>query len=350
MIVYRRDASSNRRLPAEWEAQDGVLLIWPHEASDWGNVLDDVEPAFAIIAASISLYEKILIIGDSERYLPLCLQAGAVEQNIISCDFYQTNDTWARDCGPITIRERDNLILGDWVFNGWGNKFPAEADNQLTKFLMTGKIFRSHCESYSEVLEGGSIESDGLRTLLSTRACLFHKNRNPDKRPEELCDVILERTGANRMVLLENGALLGDDTDAHIDTLARFASDSTIIYTACDDCLDEHYDDLAAMEKELQELRTTEGDPYQLLPLPWPKPCYAEDGQRLPATYANFLIINNAVLMPQYGDTVKDSEALSVVGKAFSDRVIIPIPSRAFIEQHGSIHCLTMQLPQGVLV
>lgn len=314
-----------KRLPAEWEPQDAVLLAWPHEKTDWAPVLKEAQQTFDHIALAVERFQRVIRVAPDAFNLP-------------------TDDTWARDFGPITIEENGAPFLLDFTFNGWGNKFPAEQDNRITQALhQLGAFGNTPMRSIDLVLEGGSIESDGEGTLLTTAECLLNPNRNPNLSKEQIETALRNELGADTILWLNHGALLGDDTDAHIDTLARLAPERTIVYTACDDPADEHYDELKKMERELEAFPD-----YRLLPLPWPSPKYDDEGHRLPATYANYLVINGAVLVPTYNDPADDS-ALAVVQKAFSDREIIGIDCSTLILQHGSLHCVTMQIPKGVL-
>ncbi|HLO25786.1 MAG TPA: agmatine deiminase family protein [Geobacteraceae bacterium] len=337
-----------RRLPAEWEEQDGVLLAWPHEGTDWRTHLEQVEPVFAEIAAQVSRFETVLVAApDPDRVQHMLFRAGAVPERVLICQI-NTNDTWARDFGPITIETNGNPVLLDFGFNGWGLKFAADQDNQVTRRLHEagafGKVAR---RSVGLILEGGSIESDGRGTLLTTAECLLEPNRNPHLSRGEIQARLRQLLGVEHFLWLENGFLAGDDTDSHVDTLARFCPDDTIAYVRCDDATDEHYLALFMMEKELKLFRTREGAPYRLVPLPWPAPRF-DSGQRLPATYANFLVVNGAVLVPTYRDG-NDAAALGAIGEAFPGREIIGIDCLPLILQHGSLHCVTMQLPRGTL-
>jgi agmatine deiminase len=260
-----------------------------------------------------------------------------------------TNDTWCRDFGPITVLRRGRPCLLDFGFNGWGLKGRADLDNQVTRRLHAAGAFgRTPLESVGLILEGGSIDSDGTGTLLTTSECLLSPNRNPHLIRADIERELRNRFGLRRLLWLEHGALAGDDTDSHVDTLARFVSEDTIVHVACEDRRDPHYRPLKAMAAELRAFRTAAGRPYRLLPLPWPKAVYDEKQQRLPATYANFLVINGAVLMPTYRDP-NDAAALAVLREAFPGRDVIGIYCRPIIWQHGSLHCLTMQFPAGVL-
>lgn len=335
-------------LPAEWEAQSAVQLTFPHADSDWGPYLDTVIPCFVEIITVISHYEKVLVICDDiDRVLSFL--GGVPKEQLVLVEL-PSNDTWARDHGGIAVLSNDGPLIWDFVFNGWGLKFPAYLDNQLTGGLHEQGVFgQIPLRPGGIVLEGGGIETDGAGTLLTTTACMLSPNRNPHLSREETEAVLRNRFGCTRILWLENGHLDGDDTDSHIDTLARFCDQQTIAYVQCDDPEDIHYADFQAMEKELQAFSRTNGEPYQLVPLPWPDACYAEDGHRLPATYANFLIINGAVLVPTYGVS-QDELALEQLAKCFPDRKIFPVNCRPLIEQHGSLHCVTMQYPAAVRV
>jgi agmatine deiminase len=337
-----------RRLPAEWEPQDGVLLAWPHEDTDWAPYLDAVEPVFAEIAAEISRRETVVIATpDPERLLGLLLAKGAAPERV---RLYQVenNDTWARDFGPITILEEGRPVLLNFGFNGWGLKFPSDLDNRINRRLEALSAFHAPLQTVGLVLEGGSIESDGAGTILTTEECLLNDNRNPHLSRPELEEELHGLFGSDRFLWLANGYLAGDDTDSHVDTLARLCPDDTIVYVSCDDPCDEHYPALEAMRSEIEAFRTAKGAPYRAIPLPWPEAKYDTEGTRLPATYANYLVINGAVLVPTYRDR-QDAAALEAIGAAFPDREIVGIDCLPLILQHGSLHCVTMQLPKGTL-
>ena len=235
--------------------------------------------------------------------------------------------------------EKGELLLLDFKFNGWGEKFPAELDNAINRQLYERGMVKGTYEPHLDfVLEGGSIESDGKGTIFTTECCLMAPHRNQPLSKGEIEQRLKEYLGAERIVWLRHGSLIGDDTDGHIDTLVRIAPDDTLLYTGAD----EDHPDLKEMERELSSLRTCDNRPYRLLRLPLPRPIY--DGtDRLPATYANYLVINGAVLVPTYAQPDLDAEAMRIIGKAFPDREIIGIDCRAVIRQHGSLHCCTMQ-------
>lgn len=338
-----------RRLPAEWEPQDGVLLAWPHANSDWCDTLAAVQQVFVAITAAISRFERVLIVAAEVEVVRQQLMDAGADLQQIRLFAVPTNDTWARDFGPITVLDNGQPLLLDFGFNAWGLKFAADLDNLITgRLAQAGGFGATPVHIPGLILEGGSIESDGAGTLLTTSNCLLSANRNPHVDQQGIERALSEQLGIEHFLWLNHGSLAGDDTDAHIDTLARLCPDNTIVYVRCDDAGDEHYPELSAMEAELRQLRTPQGEPYRLIPLPWPQACFAKDGHRLPATYANFLIINGAVLMPTYNDP-QDAAALAILAEVFPEREIIGVDCRPLIAQHGSLHCVTMQIPQGVL-
>lgn len=339
-------------LPPEWAPQSGVMLTWPHAHGDWATHLEQVEPVFVAIAREVSRREGLLVACYDEahrRHVAARLEAGGAEMARVRLAVAPSNDSWARDHGPITVLCRGTPRLLDFEFNGWGGKYPAELDNRLTATLHRAGVF-GELERVPTglVLEGGAIEVDGSGTLLTTARCLLAPTRNPNLTQDELETRLKELLGLNRILWLHHGGLAGDDTDGHIDTLARFCDTHTLAYVRCDDPNDEHYMELAAMEAELRALRAADGRPYRLVPLPWPQPRFDETGRRLPATYANFLIINGAVLVPTYDDPA-DAVALARLSECFPERAIVGIHCLPLIQQYGSLHCVTMQLPAGVL-
>ena len=346
-----------RTLPAEWAPQSAILISWPHTETDWADILDEVTECYVRMAYAIAAHQPLIVLVVEgldvssllEKRLPQ-----AVFSNITFVVVPKTNDTWVRDYGFLTVQSTGGAELMDFRFNGWGGKFKAEHDNAANRLLFETQLLRGH---YVDVLdfelEGGGIESDGCGTLLTTAECLLNSNRRrqgdavptPDKAQVEA--LLKERLGVERILWLHHGYLAGDDTDSHIDTLARLCPNDTIIYVQCTDTADEHYEALAAMEQELQAFRTLEGKPYRLIPVPLPDACYDEE-ERLPATYANFLIMNKVVLVPTYAQPDKDALALKNIQKAFPEREIIGVDCRTLIRQHGSLHCATMQFPREV--
>lgn len=329
------------------------MITWPHPQSDWGELLEAVEPVYLALARHITRRERLLITCRDQIHasrVKAQLQAADVAPAPVILHCVPSNDTWTRDYGPLTVQAGGTPHLLDFVFNGWGGKFDAELDDQVTRRLHQERVFgAAPLTSVDMVLEGGSIEVDGRGGLLTTERCLLAPSRNPHLARAQIEAQLRRWLGVERILWLRHGHLQGDDTDSHIDTLARFCDPHTIAYVACDDPADTHYEDLKNMEAELHDLRDYRGAPYRLTPLPWPEPKHDPlDGRRLAASYANFLIINGAVLAPTYDDPA-DEEALRRLQTCFPDREIIAVPCRPLIRQNGSLHCITMQLPAGVL-
>ena len=334
---------------AEWEPQKAVQLTWPHAKTDWAPMLGEITTVYEQMSREISQREQLIVVAPK-----------GVRPETANCQLavINSNDTWARDHGFITVEEpsdikhqtsdirhqTSDIVLLDFCFNGWGEKFPAEKDNAINRQLYDGGFVEGRYEDHLDfVLEGGSIESDGKGTVFTTACCLLAPHRNQPLTQQEIEDRLKQWLGAERIVWFHHGSLIGDDTDGHIDTLVRIAPNDTLLYIGGDD---EH-PDLALLEQELQTLRTLDGRPYRLLKLPMPRPIYdtplPSESSRLPATYANYLVINGAVLVPTYNQPDLDQEAMRVIGSAYPDRELVAIDSLPIIRQHGSIHCCTMQ-------
>lgn len=335
------------RFPAEWEKQSAVLIAWPHKLGDFLN-LQAVEQSYRFIADTISQHQQLIIVCHDDSHQQHIKDSISNDDNI---DFIQAtfNDIWVRDTVFLSVENDGQPLLLNFIFNGWGQKYPHHDDNALNHKLLPNPPFQGakHLD-INLVLEGGSVESDGIDTILTTRQCLLNPNRNKGLSQQEIEQQLLQHLGAKRVLWIDQENLSGDDTDAHIDTLARFCSVDTIAYTSCEDTNDPHYASLKNMEAQLQALRTHAGTAYQLIPLPMPQPIYDEDGQRLPANYANFLIINNAVMVPVYDDPM-DAVALERLAGCFPDRKIIATPCQPLVHQYGSLHCMTMQFPEKAL-
>ena len=337
------------RLPAEWEAQAGVLLAWPHADTDWAERLAAVESTYVALVAAIVRFEPAIVcVADAalRTHAQAHLREAGVDLSRVHFVEIDYDDTWLRDSGPITLADGSGFRLTDFRFTGWGGKFEASRDDQLVEGLLARGVFhQAEHRRIDWALEGGGIESDGRGTILTTWRCLVQ--RHPDESREQMTATLRDGLAANRVLWLDRGYLEGDDTDAHIDTLARLAPNDGIVYQACDDASDTHYAELQAMAAELAALRTSDGRPYTLHALPWARPVL-DEGRRLAASYANYLIVNGAVLIPAYGDPA-DALAAKVIAAAHPGREVVPVPCRPLIWQNGSLHCVTMQLPQGVL-
>lgn len=343
---------TNLRFPAEWEPQDAIFLAWPHKDTLWGWQLDDVVQLYEALVSVICDYADLVIAIPETEIEPVKVRLAAMDVPLEYIYFYpvETNDTWVRDFGPISVQTGQGIKLLDFRFNGWGEKYKWDLDNLVSQKLLKQDAFPSATfETIDFVLEGGSIESDGAGTLMTTSSCLLNKNRNASLSKEEIEQQLKSTLGVTKINWLESGYLAGDDTDGHIDVLARFCPNNTIVYTACDDEQDEHYAALKKLEAELAQMTNAQNEPYRLLPLPWPGAKFGDTDQRMPATYANFLIVNEAVLVPIY-DSLSDEDALEVISQAFPGYEIFGIPCLSLIERGGSLHCITMQLPEGVLL
>ncbi|MBE6318953.1 MAG: agmatine deiminase family protein [Bacteroidales bacterium] len=337
------------RLPAEWESFGAVLLSWPHKDSDWNYMLDEVTKCYINIVEAITTETNVIIIAPDIE-IPQ-KQLSHINQSLISFYEIPTNDTWARDFGVITTcNDNGNFILNDFQFNGWGLKFASNKDNLITRYMIKQKAINgtyNNCMGFT--LEGGSIESDGKGLLLTTSECLLSPNRNGDLSKEEIEQTLISTLGLKKILWLDHGFLEGDDTDSHIDTLARIAPNDTIVYVGTNDETDIHYSTLQSMKQQLMQFTTIEGNSFNLIELPLPDPIYDEDGNRLPATYANFLIMDKSVIMPIYAQHHKDLLATQIMQIAFPNHKIITVDCNALIKQHGSLHCVTMQLPKEIL-
>ena len=340
-----------RRLPAEWEPQSGVLLTWPHDRTGWIDRMERVHDLWARLAATIARFEPVLIVCRDRAHRDLvrtrALVAGANPERLHFA-IAPSDDSWARDHGPISVLENGRPRLLDFSFNGWGGKHPFALDNRINRTLAAeGMLDASTLEPVDLVLEGGALDTDGQGTLLAMERTLVDPLRNPGWTRAAIETALAQHLGVTRILWLTQGQISGDDTDGHIDTLARFCDPGIICYVRCEVSDDPDFAGLQAMEAELRSLRNAAGNPYRLVPLPSPAPILETDGARLPAGYANFLILNGAVLVPIYGDPA-DRMALDILAGLFPDREVLSLDCRPLIHRFGSLHCVTMQFPAGV--
>lgn len=356
------ESENHLYLPAEWYPQAFVQLTWPHDETDWAYMLDEALMCYYDMAREISKREKLLIVAPDTELVKHQLESGldgkvkisdritSEEMNNIVFFTCPTNDTWARDHGFITCLGADSVpVLMDFQFNGWGLKFASCYDNMINRRMYEESLIKGRYESHLDfVLEGGSIESDGRGTILTTASCLLAPNRNEGKDKKDIEEYLKKTFNAERVLWLEHGWIKGDDTDGHVDTLARLCPNNTIVYQSCYDQDDEHYIQLKEMENEIKHFRTADGKPYKTAALPLCKPIYDESGYRLPATYANFLIMNTAVLYPTYRQQECDNAVHDILKEVFPDREIVGIDCTPLVFQHGSLHCCTMQYPKEV--
>ena len=338
-----------KRFLAEWEPIDGVLLALPNESTDWDYILEEALLQYKRLVEAMAREELHVIL--------LCKKAGEAEKlfdpesrkfiTLVECEY---NDTWTRDYGPISILKHGDLRGLDFGFNGWGLKFAADKDNRVNYNLNHISVFSKdvYRNETDFILEGGSIETDGDGTILTTTKCLCSPNRNGWLTKNEADQELRKRLGADHILFLDYGALMGDDTDSHIDTLARLAPDNTILFTGCRDMDDPQFEELLKMRAQLTLFRNKTGQPYNLIELPLPTAIYDEEGNRLPATYANYLVTENLIFMPTYSQKQNDELAIQTIKIAFPSHKVIGVDCTTLIKQHGSLHCATMQLPHGL--
>lgn len=344
----------HRTLLPEWFPQSAIEISWPHAGTDWAYMLEDVTRCYLRLAFEIATREPLVILTPEPELVRTLIEEQLPQRATCRIHYFQcpTDDTWARDFGFLSVRATEGLQLLDFRFNGWGGKFGATQDN-ATNALMYGCspsfLHGNYVDCLDFELEGGSIETDGRGTLLTTSECLLNDNRNSHMDKAAIEQLLQERLGVDHILWLDHGYLAGDDTDSHVDTLARLCPNDTIAYVQCQDSDDEHYEALRLMEEQLRTFRTPEGKPYRLIPLPMAAPAYDADGERLPATYANYLVMNDTVLYPTYAHPELDLAAAQAIRQAYPDRDVVGVDCRALICQHGSLHCATMQYPRGAV-
>ncbi|MCM1292803.1 MAG: agmatine deiminase family protein [Bacteroides sp.] len=338
----------SRRFPAEWECDCAVLLAWPHHDTDWNYMLPWVHRCYADVIRAIIPWQPVILIAP-DISIPLRFLADIDPTRLFFVEL-PTDDTWTRDYGPLSVFDSEARCTAlDFCFNGWGLKFAAACDNLVTSRLSSHGLLTApviNCRDF--VLEGGGIESDGHGSLMTTSRCQLSPNRNATLSCEQIADRLLAEFGARQVLWVDHGYLAGDDTDSHIDTLARFAPDDTIVFVGCQDPSDEHFEELSLMKEDLLTFRTLDGRPFNLMELPMPSPIFDSEGHRLPATYANFLALPDVVIMPSYGQPRTDGLARRILEVAFC-RHVVSVDCRALIQQHGSLHCATMQIPKQIL-
>ena len=355
--VFSIQHETEKRMPAEWERQEAAILTWPHEATDWKDMLGEITDTYSKLAMEIAKREKLIIVAPDRKPIIAAMERRIKKEEESNPDGIMgniriaeilSNDTWTRDHGPITLLDKSGKrIFLDFKFNGWGEKYEWNLDNSITKKLYySGTISGSYEDHQDMVLEGGSIESDGKGTIITTSSCLLAPKRNQPMDKEEIDIQLRRRLGAKRIIWIKSGQIIGDDTDGHIDTLARMAPNDTILYMGTDDTDRLQYEGLREMEEQLREILTLDRHHYRLLRLPMPDPITYK-GERLPATYANFLAINGAIIYPTYNQKTKDLEAGRIIGEAFPGREIIGVEALNIIRQRGSIHCCSMTIAKG---
>ncbi len=342
--------NNDTRFIAEWEPVEGVLMALPHADTDWNYILSEALEQYRHLVSGIAAegIHVVLLCRDPEEAKTAIEGCDMSNVTLVKADF---NDTWTRDYGPISVIRHDRLRALDFGFNGWGLKFAADKDNLVNLYLYRKHVFNSDVYKNQRdfILEGGSVDTDGNGTVLTTSRCLCSDNRNGGLSVKAAVEQLQRMLGAQHVLMLDYGELEGDDTDAHIDTLARMAPENTIVFTGCRNVDDSHFESLMKMRAQLSLFRNAEGLPFNLLELPLPDPVFDEDGNRLPATYANYLVANNIIFIPSYRQPLNDSLAARTIRIAYPDHKVVSLDCSVLIRQHGSLHCATMQLPEGLL-
>ena len=334
------------RMPAEWAPHEATWLAWPHNRDTWPEQLDTVRDIWAQMVAAISSSEKVFLLVDDaaeKKAASDCLgRLGARMENVDLIEI-PTVDVWMRDYGPtfVTREGEAPLAFNDWIFNGWGNKYESYADDDNVAKRIAGML-KVPVFDHPVVLEGGSIEVNGAGTCLTTEQCLLNPNRNPHLGPAEIENFLKTNLGVDQVFWLGDG-IVGDDTDGHIDDIARFVDAKTIVCAVEDDPHDENYRPLQENYERLKGAKDRDGGRFTIVPLPMPgKVAYG--GTRLPASYANFYIANHAVLVPVY-DHPNDRRVLGLLGEFFPGRKIVPLRSTPVVVGLGAMHCVTQQQP-----
>ncbi len=334
----------------EWTPQEAILMAFPNQNTDWDYILEEAQEQYRrIIEALTKESVHVVLICDDVEAAALILKD--CNQDLITYVKLDYNDTWTRDYGPLSVIKDERLRALDFGFNGWGLKFASDKDNLVNlhlmeKYLISKSTYRNH---RAFILEGGSVETDGEGTILTTTRCLCSPNRNGGLNKEEAAEMLRKNLGADHILFLDYGALEGDDTDSHIDTLARLAPGNIILFTGCRNMDDSQFEELLKMRAQLTMFRNSEGEPYNLIELPLPDAIYDEEGQRLPATYANYLITDKVIFMPTYGQPQNDHLASQTIRIAFPEHKVVGVDCTTLIKQHGSLHCATMQIPVNLL-
>tara|TARA_B100000963_G_scaffold357302_1_gene379159 strand:- start:594 stop:1598 length:1005 start_codon:yes stop_codon:yes gene_type:complete len=324
-------------LLAEWEEQGAIFIAWPYRCTDWKENLEKIEKTYVEIVEQIADHELVIILSKDNS--PKKKFAKKILNNI-KIIIANYNDTWTRDYIGLSIETKKGPFVVDFKFNGWGGKYNHTKDNSINFQLQERNIISKINYEYNHfILEGGSIDPNGKGTILTTSKCLLNKNRNPNMSKKEIEKMLSESLGINKILWLNHGLIPGDDTNSHIDTLARYCDEKTIVYSINDS------KELKLMEKELKIIALE--NQYDLIPIELPAPIFYNESE-LPASYVNFLITNKKILAPIYGDK-NDSSAIQTLQKLFPTREIVGIDCTQIIRQNGSLHCATMQVPKNVL-
>ena len=337
------------RFPAEWEEHEATWLSWPHKEESWPDRIQLIYPAYAEFIAELSKGEKVRINVKDEQMKAFALSfIEKTDANLAQVEFYffETNDAWCRDHGPAFLVNTQNTetpkVIVDWGFNAWGGKYPPFENDDVIPTKI-GEAFNLPVFHPGIIMEGGSVEFNGKNTVLTSKSCLLNENRNPEYSQEQIEEFLRNYYGISQVLWVEDG-IVGDDTDGHIDDTIRFVNENTVLTVVEVDETDDNYELLQVNLRQLQEMRLEDGRPLNIIELPMPDAVYCE-GERLPASYANFYIANKSVIVPTY-NCAKDAIALDIIQKCFPDRKVVGIDSTDIIWGLGSFHCLSQQEPK----
>ncbi len=334
-------AQKSTLLP-EWYPQEAIILAWPDSTTDWVPWLDQVQQVYIELIKAISTNQTGVILLTHSDQIQHCVALLPRDLSVLLVDA-EYNDTWVRDYAFLTCKSGDNLIPVEFTFNGWGDKFVASKDNQVNQQVL-GKLCQHKLCEWPQVLEGGAVEIDASGTVLSTQLCLTNPKRNGPMPLSDYSKLFEKSLGATRSVIFKHGHLEGDDTDGHIDTLVRFTDNQgLVVQSAFNRPNDSHFPELRGLVNEC----TTHFPEHSIYELPLPE-IYNKDGTRLPASYANFLISNNTIFAPIYQQP-EDKIALKVLSQGYGNYKIVPINCLPLVQQYGSLHCISMQVPKGTL-
>ena len=331
-------------MPAEWTPHACTWMAWPCDDDLWVGELEPVRREFAALIRAIAAREPVqLLVKDADA-------AADARSRLDGADVrfheFPYDDVWLRDSGPIFITHGDRLELLDWIFNGWGGKYTATRDDRIPRFVAS--LLGTTARPTGVVLEGGSIEVNGAGAVLTTRQCLLSPKRNPSLTEGDLERILQATLGVSQVLWLDEG-LEGDHTDGHIDTISRFVDRETIVTVSCDDRDDPNYAVTQANTDRLRGFRDANGRAFRVMELPLPRAPIWFERERLPLTYANFYIVNGAVLVPVYGDA-HDERALEILRPLFPGRTVLGVMARHLITGGGAFHCVTQQQPAGTVV
>ncbi|MGC6424969.1 MAG: agmatine deiminase family protein [Lentimonas sp.] len=334
------------RFPAEWEEQEAVWFAWPTRTDLWGERNARVKEQLAALYVLAARFQTVRVLCPQAAQAELLSKMEAAgDCSRVELYDYETDDVWCRDYGPLFLLNEDasELCISDWRYNAWGNKFPEQEKDNAASAWIAESLGMAHV-AYDFVLEGGAIESNGVGKILTTEVVLLNPNRNGKVSKHDIRDELEAGLGVNEILWLEDG-LVGDDTDGHIDNLARFIRHDAILYAEASWPGDDNYETLAENTQRIQNFRTAKGRAYSTVPMPMPKPILDDDGKPLAASYMNYLVLNGAVLMPTYGAPDRDSEAMEILSKCFPEREIVGFDCRDIIHEGGAIHCMSQHQP-----